>query len=184
MVFSPLSLRFSENGNEEDTYAEDYPDYFSVSGGSQIALKYGNGHTAGLAFTGTFSGGSEEGKVVTMGFPFETITTTIERQNLAGYDLVVNTQVVIPQICEVYQNYPNPFNPLTTIAYRLDKPALVNIKIFDIRGELVQTIVQGTRNAGEHEVIFDGTNLASGLYVYRLDINNEAVATGKMILNK
>ena len=191
MVFSPLSLRFSENGNEEDTYAEDYPDYFSVSGGSQIALKYGNGHTAGLAFTGTFSGGSEEGKVVTMGFPFETITTTIERQNLAGYvlqymgyDLVVNTQVVIPQTCELYQNYPNPFNPLTTIAYRLDKPALVNIKIFDIRGELVQTIVQGTRNAGEHEVIFDGTNLASGLYVYRLDINNEAVATGKMILNK
>ncbi len=190
-VFSPLSFQFSENGNEADTYAEDYPDYFSVSGGSQVVLKYGNGHTAAVAFTGTFNGGTEGGKVVTMGFPFETITTAIERQNLAGsvlqymgYDLVVNTDLVIPQTCELYQNYPNPFNPLTTIAYRLDKPALINIKIYDLRGELVQSISRGYRNAGEHKVIFDGTNLASGMYVYRLDINNEAFDAGKMILNK
>jgi len=128
---------------------------------------------------------------VTMGFPFETITTAIERQNLAGYvlqymgyDIEVSTQAIIPSTCTLHQNYPNPFNPLTVIGYRLDKPALVNIKIYDLRGELVQNIAQGYRNAGEHEVIFDGTNLASGMYVYRLDINNEPVDVGKMVLNK
>jgi len=190
-VFAPLSFQFSDDGSEADTYAEDYPDYFSVSDGSQKALKYGNGYTAAVSFSGTFSGGTEAGKVVTMGFPFETITTAIERQNLAGYvlqymayDIVVNTETIIPATCSLSQNYPNPFNPLTTIGYSLDKPALVNIKIYDLRGELVQNIAQGYRNAGEYEVIFDGTNLASGMYVYRLDINNVSVATGKMILNK
>lgn len=190
-VFAPLSCQFSDDGSEADTYEEDYPDYFGVYGGSQKALKYGNGYTAAVSFSGTFSGGTEAGKVVTMGFPFETITTAIERQNLAGYvlqfmgyDIEVSTETIIPSACSLRQNYPNPFNPMTTIAYNLDRPARVNIIIYDLRGQLVQNIVQGYRNAGEHEIIFDGTNLPSGMYVYRLDINNVAVATGKMLLNK
>ncbi|MCD6336863.1 MAG: hypothetical protein J7M01_01355, partial [Candidatus Marinimicrobia bacterium] len=165
-VFAPVSFQFSDDGSEADTYAEDYPDYFGVYGGSQKALKYGNGYTAAVSFSGTFSGGTAAGKVVTMGFPFETITTAIERQNLAGYilkymgyDIVVNTETIIPVSCSLQQNYPNPFNPFTTIAYNLDKPALVNIKIFDLRGNLIQNIIRGYRNAGKHEVIFDGTNL-------------------------
>jgi len=190
-VFAPVLLQLSDDGSEVDTYAEDYPDYFSVSGGSQIALKYGNGYTAALSFSGMFSGGTEAGKVVTMGFPFETITTTNERQNLAGYILrymgyavTVNTETVIPLSCNLHQNYPNPFNPLTIIAYSLDKSAMVNISIYDLRGKLVQNIIQGYRNAGKHEIIFDGTNLPSGVYVYGLELSGTLYEIKKMTVLK
>jgi len=190
-VFASSSFQFSDDGSEADTYTEDYPDYFGVYGGSQKALKYGNGYTAAVGFSGTFSGGTAVGKVVTMGFPFETITTSIERQNLAGYvlqfmgyDIEVGTESIIPSVCSLQQNYPNPFNPMTTIAYNLDQPAMVNISIYDLRGQLVQTIVQAYRNAGEHEILFDGTNLASGVYVYGLELSGTLYEIKKMTLLK
>ncbi len=190
-VFAPLSCQFSDDGNETDTYEEDYPDYLGVYGSSQKALKYGNGYTAAVSFSGTFSGGTAAGKVMTMGFPFETITTAVKRQDLAGYILrymgysvTVNTETLIPLSCSLGQNYPNPFNPMTTIAYNLDRPAMVNIPIYDLRGKLVQNMMQGYRNAGEHEIIFDGTNLPSGVYIYGLELSGILYEIKKMTVLK
>ncbi|MCF7832590.1 MAG: T9SS type A sorting domain-containing protein [Candidatus Marinimicrobia bacterium] len=190
-VFTSVSLQFSDDGSEADTYAEDYPDYLNTSGGSQIALKYGNNYTAAVSFSGMFSGGTQAGKVITMGFPFETITMDNKREDLAGYILrymgytvTVNTETLIPLSCILHQNYPNPFNPLTTIAYSLDKPSFVNIVIYDLQGKLIQNIIQGYRNAGEHEIIFDGTKLPSGVYVYGLELSGILNEIKKMTVLK
>jgi flagellar hook assembly protein FlgD len=71
------------------------------------------------------------------------------------------------------QNYPNPFNPSTTISFVLPEAAQVSLKIYDVTGQLVQTLVEGFVEAGRHQVVWDGANqhgvpVASGVYFYQL----------------
>jgi flagellar hook assembly protein FlgD len=74
---------------------------------------------------------------------------------------------------ELAQNYPNPFNPTTTLAFSLAKGTDVDLRIFDVRGALVKTLVSEHRAAGVHRVPWDGVNqqgnrVASGVYFYKL----------------
>ena len=80
-------------------------------------------------------------------------------------------------------SYPNPFNPVTTIRYRLPAEARVLLQVFDVLGRAVATLVEAPQPAGPHEARFDGSRLASGLYVYRLEAGGE-VLTGQMLLLK
>ena len=73
-----------------------------------------------------------------------------------------------PQNFKLHQNYPNPFNPSTLISFTLPSSVSVRLQVFDTKGSLVQTLVESTLNAGEHQLRFDGANLPSGLYIYRL----------------
>ena len=66
------------------------------------------------------------------------------------------------------QNYPNPFNPSTTIKYELPKASLVRLSVYDMLGRQVSVLVDERRDAGVHEVKFEGSTLASGVYFYRL----------------
>lgn len=66
------------------------------------------------------------------------------------------------------QNYPNPFNPATTIRYAVPEASHVTLKVYDITGRLVATLVDANREAGFHHVTLDGTQLASGIYIYRM----------------
>jgi hypothetical protein len=66
------------------------------------------------------------------------------------------------------QNYPNPFNPSTTIKYKLSKSSDVRLSVSDLLGREVSVLVNERRDAGVHEVKFDGSNLASGVYFYRI----------------
>ncbi|MCL5268044.1 MAG: T9SS type A sorting domain-containing protein [Bacteroidetes bacterium] len=68
----------------------------------------------------------------------------------------------------VLGNYPNPFNPATVISYGLNKGGHVTLRIYDVLGKVVATLVDGNENAGQHSVQFNGQNLASGIYLYRL----------------
>lgn len=79
--------------------------------------------------------------------------------------------------------YPNPFNPTTTISYQLSAANRVNLSVYDISGHQVAELVNGWRNAGHHEVTFDASHLASGVYFYRLEAG-EFTASGKMMLVK
>jgi hypothetical protein len=79
--------------------------------------------------------------------------------------------------------YPNPFNPLTAISYQLPADSYVSLNVYSTSGKLVATLVEGWRAAGTQEVTFDGSNLASGVYVYHLTAGDFA-ASGKMILMK
>ena len=67
------------------------------------------------------------------------------------------------------QNFPNPFNPSTTIRYSVIQPDLVRIKIYDILGREVKTLVNELKQAGTYEVQFDASGLASGIYLYRIE---------------
>jgi len=67
------------------------------------------------------------------------------------------------------QNYPNPFNPKTTIVYRLPQEGRVSLKIYDMEGRVLRTLVEGVQEAGEHSRVFNAEGLASGIYIYKLE---------------
>lgn len=79
--------------------------------------------------------------------------------------------------------WPNPFNPTTTIRYRLTSSLVAQLTVHDVQGRLVATLVDGQQEAGQYSVTFDGSRLASGIYLYTLTVGQEH-ATGKMMLLK
>jgi hypothetical protein len=89
----------------------------------------------------------------------------------------------IPQEYSLKQNYPNPFNPTTAISYELQAAGNVSLKVYDASGRLVATLVEGFQKAGEHMAAFDGSGLASGIYLYRLK-SGDFNAVHKMVLMK
>lgn len=80
-------------------------------------------------------------------------------------------------------NYPNPFNPSTLIKYRVPQNSLITLKVYDILGKEVAQLVNGPQKAGEYTVTFDGSKLASGVYIYRLTSDKQNLSK-KMILIK
>jgi len=78
---------------------------------------------------------------------------------------------------------PNPFNPTTVLSYQLHDASLVNLSVYDVSGRLVAELVNGWRDVGVHEAAFNASNLASGIYLYRLTAG-DITATGKMVLMK
>ena len=88
----------------------------------------------------------------------------------------------MPQRWSVEQNYPNPFNPRATIKYGLPKSSVVKLGVYDILGREVSVLVNDRRDAGVYEVKFDGSNLASGVYFYRLQAGDFVQSKSRMIL--
>ena len=103
---------------------------------------------------------------------------------LDSVTVVVNNQILhLPKDFYLSQNYPNPFNPNTTITYSIPKQSNVAIKIFDLLGREVTTLVNEEKSAGNYKVVFNGSNLSSGVYLYRLYAGN-FVSTKKFVLMK
>lgn len=90
----------------------------------------------------------------------------IEISLLTGIE--TNT-VSIPAVYSLSQNYPNPFNPETKIKYSLPKQTFVKLKVYDMLGKEVVTLVNGERPAGSFEAVFSGANLSSGVYFYKME---------------
>ncbi|HSW55579.1 MAG TPA: T9SS type A sorting domain-containing protein, partial [Ignavibacteriaceae bacterium] len=90
----------------------------------------------------------------------------------------------IPVNFTLYQNYPNPFNPSTTIQFSLPKSGDVTLKVYDILGREVATLLNETKNAGSYEVDFNASQLSSGIYFYQLSVGNEFRQTKKLVLIK
>ncbi len=89
----------------------------------------------------------------------------------------------IPQNYALNQNYPNPFNPTTTISYQIPKQGFVNIIVYDILGDKVETLVNREQQAGKYSVQFNASNLSSGIYFYTIRVNN-FTSTKKLLLLK
>ena len=102
--------------------------------------------------------------------------TTLESGFLAhisGLTTSVSGENAIPTVFDLRQNYPNPFNPSTTIPYQLPKETDVNIKIFNMRGQLVRVLVDEKQQPGYYNLIWDGHDdylnpVSSGVYFYRM----------------
>jgi len=98
-------------------------------------------------------------------------------------DVRSSNKTTIVSDYRLYQNYPNPFNPSTRIKYQIPEAGKVTLKIYDILGKEVATVVNEFQSAGSHEVQFNAANLSSGIYFYRIKTNNYSAAK-KMILLK
>ncbi|MDI6402879.1 T9SS type A sorting domain-containing protein, partial [Balneolaceae bacterium ANBcel3] len=88
-----------------------------------------------------------------------------------------------PSAIALHQNYPNPFNPATQISYDLPEPASVSLTIYTINGQPVRTYDEGFKESGRHEITFDGSGLASGVYLYRISIDGKIITRKMMLLN-
>jgi DNA/RNA endonuclease YhcR with UshA esterase domain len=99
------------------------------------------------------------------------------------YSDVVNVNVTAPVVFALEQNYPNPFNPSTLISYSIPQNSFVTLKVYDILGNEVATLVNQTQSAGKYDVRFDATNLSNGVYIYSIKTEN-FTSTKKMIFMK
>lgn len=94
----------------------------------------------------------------------------------------------VPLQFSLSQNYPNPFNPSTSINHQLQTVSHVTLKVYDILGREVGTLVNSMQSEGEHSTNFDGSKFSSGVYLYRLEAvrsdGERFVATNRMVLIK
>jgi len=95
----------------------------------------------------------------------------------------VDNKSMMPAAFSLSQNYPNPFNPSTTIDYSLAKESYVQLRVFDVLGREIGTIIHGKESVGKHTANFDATDLNSGIYFYRITADG-FVGSRKMILIK
>ncbi len=130
--------------------------------------------------------------------PSTGITTAYERRTLetASYPRFIKWKIDVtpsgvedqdggkfPTSFALFQNYPNPFNPSTTLRYGIPRNSSVSLRVYNTLGQMISQLVNGEQQAGYHEVRFDGSNLASGVYFYRLQAG-QFVETRKFILQK
>lgn len=102
--------------------------------------------------------------------------------SLATKEQATPTATIIQTTNNLSQNYPNPFNPSTTIEYSIEKDCQVTLKLYNVNGQLVATIVDEYQTVGEHKVVFDaGESLSRGIYYYQLK-SGDFVATKKMVV--
>lgn len=116
-------------------------------------------------------------KVTTLQYRLKQIDTdgTIE------YSQAIAVQLNLPKTPQLLQNYPNPFNPSTKISYSIPNSDFVTLKIYDILGKEIQTLINEFQNNGTYSINFNGTKLSSGIYLYKLQLG-DFVEQKKMLL--
>lgn len=107
--------------------------------------------------------------------------TGVYKSNLTSTS--VNDNLEVPSDFNLSQNYPNPFNPSTIIEYSLVNSEFVTLKVYDVLGNEISTLVNEQKNAGKYKMNFDASSLTSGIYIYRLSAGNN-ILSRKMILIK
>ncbi len=131
----------------------------------QIVIKLASSKQAGQVYNGILYLDN-----LSVSYPDSTITAVVDENNS-------------PANFSLSQNYPNPFNPNTKIIFNIEKDEIVSLKIFDILGREVATLVNSKIHKGKHEIIWNASNLPSGVYIYRLKANGNYLSK-KMILLK
>jgi hypothetical protein len=114
--------------------------------------------------------------------PNDGFDATVYTLDFSGITDVENADQ-LPQNYALDQNYPNPFNPATTITYAVPQNSFISLRVVDILGNEVQTLVNETKSAGTYTVSFDATSVPSGVYFYTLEAGN-FVSSKKMLLIK
>ncbi len=99
------------------------------------------------------------------------------------YSNVIEVDIDLPTKFNLEQNYPNPFNPVTLIKYEIPHKSSVSLKIFDMLGNEISTLINEEKDAGYYQIDFDASRLSSGIYFYTLQTGNSFI-TKKMILMK
>ena len=99
-----------------------------------------------------------------------------------GVTAVNEAANAVPQAYQLNQNYPNPFNPSTAITFVVPTNGQVSLKVYDMLGREVATLVNGLQDAGVHTAYFNASNLASGVYLYKISAGNFTQVKKMMLL--
>jgi hypothetical protein len=165
---------------QNDTFAAGVDAYPAVWN-SEVPIVRGH-FTSSSSCTGTITehvvvGGLCGGLIIGTGYTNSSQTWT------ASQDLIDNVEEMVqaPETMRLMQNYPNPFNPTTTIEYSLPQRMVVSLKVYDVTGREVMTLVKGEQSSGDHRLEFNNSDLPSGIYLYRLQTQN-FLETRKMII--
>jgi hypothetical protein len=163
--YSTVAVAGTNSGAYEYKYAAMYPGADTINGGSTPLDNegaFGQNHLFILS-------DQPAGIVLNNQFGNFTGVETIE-------DLV-------PMVYELGQNYPNPFNPSTTIRFSIPEAGLVTLKVYNLLGQEVATLLNNEQASGVYEATFDASKLSSGIYFYTLEAKN-FTSTKKMVLLK
>ena len=107
----------------------------------------------------------------------------VDDLSLSGTTAIVdNWQNSLPETFFLGQNSPNPFNPVTTIEYGLRASGKVKLEVFSQTGQHITTLYNGTQSAGRHVIRWEPVDLASGVYIYRLEADNQVIARKMMFV--
>ena len=165
IFFNPSQNLMISIGRDFQQYVTDYPRYAFTSTSTNYRSRRGQSDTQ---------------------YP-TSLTQSYNRANIQ-FEISLQTGIAnnlnsVPDVFSLSQNYPNPFNPTTVISYQLARNTNVNMKIYDVLGKEVMTLVNQKQNAGSYSVEFNAANLASGVYFYRLDAG-EFVDIKRMVVVK
>ena len=184
-IFDGLGTISFDDGTH-GTFDVDWPDAINGINGGVNIMRYRDvsiSNIAGIRYEGAFPGGTVAGKLVYLGFPFETIYNSVQREQLmekvmqyldSPVGLPGVNDEIIPSAAVLTQNYPNPFNPETTIGFMLDNPGNISLEIFDLRGARLRILIDHIYyQPGRYQVLWNGKDdsgrpVASGTYLYRL----------------
>ena len=113
-----------------------------------------------------------------------TIYSNAVKVAVEGLSVIESSETTIPNSVSLQQNYPNPFNPTTTISYQLPAVSQVNLSVYNVSGQKVATLVSGKQTVGRHQVKWNASAFASGVYLYKLTTDKSFTQTKKLILLK
>jgi len=184
--------RSTDNGNswiKSSSYPANFVYALSVDGNGNL---YASSWEAGIFFTNTNSnnwqpiglGGFGVSSVMVNSMNNSVIAGTSNGSvfKLIESPLGINGSTEIPNNFSLEQNYPNPFNPSTTIEFSIAKSEHVTLSIYNVLGELVETLINENLEAGKYKINFSGNNLTSGMYIYRLETSSNAISKKMMLI--
>ena len=166
-------MHFLDGGNDGASN-QISQDALTMSDGGTLLLSYSTGRIAAVGVS------NQDYAAMTIGFGIESINNSYpdydKRVDIisAAIDFLFHATSIdnnynpLPSVTSLVQNYPNPFNAKTTISFELAQTANVSLEIFDILGRRIETLVNEELPAGNHHIIWDATNVSSGIYFYRL----------------
>ncbi len=190
-VFQGLDFNFGQ------TYTEEYPDVITPNGGSSICLKYNNGLGAGVSYTGSFGNSSDTGKVIYFAFgPESTADDSVlyeivnDAVNYFEGNTSVANNILQPEDFKIFNPYPNPFGRNsashknnTTLSFTISRSAQITVKIYNVLGQLVATLLNKRMTAGFHSVKLNSQNLTAGVYFLQTSVNKK-INVRKIVLIK
>jgi len=167
----------------------DHPFTYNPAQPLAISMEHcgATGTTTGYSLCFTTSTGNRRIYSSTTGCPhiYSGVSTNILNTGVSLVTIsgVTPVSAEIPKEYKLSQNYPNPFNPVTKISFEIPKTGFVSLRVFDLLGREIKTLVNEVKNAGIYNIDFDGSSFSSGTYLYRLE-SNGYFETKKMVLIK
>jgi hypothetical protein len=162
IVFLISILSFSASAQNNQVNWSVFTNGFGLSNSGDFAAT----SSAGESFAGVSTNGNS--KIVS---GFLAYTSSI----ITG---LTDELEIIPTVYNLSQNYPNPFNPSTIINYQIPVEGFITLKVYDILGNEVKTLVNEQKAIGSYNIHFDASDLASGMYIYQISVNNPVGSSG------